>query len=190
LFAITVSPVAVIDATRRPRNTLWVRLLQKVVNGNVPNASPCNDPDQAGFLCVAAGVFATDRAGNPISDFLNGGPYSDLDQQSTNTNGYGVLPLVTNRGELFGRPNQLITGFSFDGAQTLFGASTQIGGLSLNDRVFAGPGITIDQADGSIVPVRVGISDAYYGAFLPIPPTSPRSFRATWPVATTSRRSI
>jgi outer membrane receptor protein involved in Fe transport len=31
--------------------------------------------------------------------------------------------------------------------------------------VFAGPGITIDQADGSIAPVRVGVSDAYYGAF-------------------------
>jgi iron complex outermembrane recepter protein len=72
---------------------------------------------------------------------------------------------VTKRNELFGRPNQLIAGFSFDGAQTLFGASTQIGGLSLADRVFAGPGITIDQADGSIAPVRVGISDAYYGAF-------------------------
>jgi len=72
---------------------------------------------------------------------------------------------VTNRDELFGRPNQLIAGFSFDGAQTLFGASTQIGGLSLSDRVFAGPGITIDQADGSIAPVRVAVSDAYYGAF-------------------------
>jgi iron complex outermembrane recepter protein len=59
----------------------------------------------------------------------------------------------------------LIAGFSFDGAQTLFGASTQIGGLSLSDRVFAGPGITIDQADGPIAPVRVAVSDAYYGAF-------------------------
>jgi iron complex outermembrane receptor protein len=143
----------------------YTYFLQKVVNGNVPVASPCAGADQAGFLCVADDVFATDRAGNPISDFLGGGPYSDLDQQSTNTNGYGVSLQVTKRNELFGRPNQLIAGFSFDGAQTLFGASTQIGGLSLADRVFAGPGITIDQADGSIAPVRVGISDAYYGAF-------------------------
>jgi iron complex outermembrane receptor protein len=138
---------------------------QKVVNGNVPDAAPCVDPDQTGFLCVSNGVFATDIAGNPIPGFLNGGPYSDLDQQSTNTNGYGVSLQATNRNELFGRPNQLIAGFSFDGAQTLFAASTQIGGLSLSDRVFAGPGITIDQADGLIAPVRLGISDAYYGAF-------------------------
>src|SRR5271166_4801458 len=121
--------------------------------------------DGSGLLCEAPGVVGTGVNRNPIADFLNAGPYSDLDQQSTNTNGYGVSLQVTNRHELFGRPNQFIAGFSFDGAQTLFGASTQIGGLSLSDRVFAGPGITIDQADGSIIPVRVGVSDAYYGAF-------------------------
>jgi iron complex outermembrane receptor protein len=151
------------DTTSLQGVAYYEYLLQKVVNGNVADAAPCNDG--SGFLCVMPGVFATDRAGNPISDFLNGGPYSDLDQQSTNTNGYGVSLQVTNRDELFGRPNQLIAGFSYDGAQTLFGASTQIGGLSLADRVFAGPGVTIDQADGSIAPVRVAIADAYYGAF-------------------------
>jgi outer membrane receptor protein involved in Fe transport len=151
------------DTTALQGLVYYTYLLQKVYNGNVPNLSPCNDG--SGLLCDASGVVGTGLNGNPIADFLNGGPYSDLDQQSTNTNGYGVSLQVTNRDELFGRPNQFIAGFSFDGAQTLFGASTQIGGLSLNDRVFAGPGITIDQADGSIAPVRVAVSDAYYGAF-------------------------
>jgi iron complex outermembrane recepter protein len=151
------------DTTSLQGLAYYTYLLQKVYNGNVPNLSPCNDG--SGLLCEAPGVVGTDVNGNPIPDFLNGGPYSDLDHQSTNTNGYGVSLQITNRDELFGRPNQFIAGFSFDGAQTLFSASTQIGGLSLNDRVFAGPGITIDQADGSIAPVRVGISDAYYGAF-------------------------
>jgi iron complex outermembrane recepter protein len=138
-------------------------LLQKVVNGNVADAMPC--ADGSGFLCVSPGVFATDRNGNPIPDFLSGGPYSDLDQQSTNTNGYGAALQATNRSPLFGHPNQFIAGISFDGGQTLFGASTQIGGLTPEDRVFFGPGVTIDQADGSIAPVRVAISNAYYGAF-------------------------
>ena len=151
------------DTTSLQGLAYYTYLLQKVYNGNVPDLSPCNDG--SGLLCESPGVVGTDLNGNPIPDFLSGGPYSDLDQQSTNTNGYGVSLQVTNRDELFSRPNQLIAGFSFDGAQTLFGASTQIGGLSLNDRVFASPGITIDQADGSIAPVRVGISDAYYGAF-------------------------
>ena len=153
------------DTTSLQGLAYYTYFLQKVYNGNVPSAAPCADPDQTGFLCVADGVLATDLTGNPIPDFLNGGPYSDLDQQSTNTNGYGGSLQVTNRNDVFGRSNQFIAGFSFDGARTLFGASTQIGGLSLSARVFAGPGTTIDQADGSIAPVRVGISDAYYGAF-------------------------
>ena len=151
------------DTTSLQGLAYYTYFLQKVYNGNVPNLSPCNDG--SGLLCESPGVVGTGINGEPIPDFLNGGPYSDLDQQSTNTNGYGVSLQATNRNELFGRPNQLIAGFSFDGAQTLFGARTQIGGLSLSDRVFAGPGITIDQTDGSIAPVRVAISDAYYGAF-------------------------
>src|SRR6516162_905673 len=151
------------DTTSLQGLAYYTYFLQKVYNGNVPNLSPCNDG--SGLLCESPGVVGTGINGEPIPDFLNGGPYSDLDQQSTNTNGYGVSLQATNRNELFGRPNQLIAGFSFDGAQTLFGASTQIGGLSLSDRVFAGPGTTVDQADGSIAPVRVAVSDAYYGAF-------------------------
>jgi iron complex outermembrane recepter protein len=151
------------DTTSLQGLAYYTYFLQKVYNGNVPNLSPCNDG--SGLLCEGPGVVGTDINGQSIPDFLNGGPYSDLDQQSTNTNGYGVSLQITNRDDLFGRRNQFIAGFSFDGAQTLFAARTQIGGLSLNDRVFAGPGITIDQADGSIAPVRVGISDAYYGAF-------------------------
>jgi outer membrane receptor protein involved in Fe transport len=146
-------------------NTYYDYLLQKVYNGNVPNLAPC--PGDAAFLCAAEGLggFATGRNGQPIPNFLNGGPYSQLDQQSTNSNGYGVALQLTDRHDLFGRPNQLVAGVSFDGGQTLFGGSTQIGGLSLADRVFAGPGVTIDQADGSIAPVRVAIANAYYGAF-------------------------
>ena len=151
------------DRTSVQANLYYDYLLQKVYNGNVPDVAPCDDG--SGFLCEMPGLFATDRDGNPIPDFLNGGPYSELDQQSTNTNGYGASLQATNRQELLGHHNQLVAGFSFDGAQTLFGASTQIGGLSLEDRVFAGPGITLDQADGSIAPVRVAVANAYYGAF-------------------------
>jgi len=155
----------VTDTTSLQGVAYYEYFLQKVVNGNVPVASQCTDDDQAGFLCVSPGIFATARGGNPIPNFLNGGPYSDLDLQSTNSNGYGASLQLTNRDELFGHPNQLVAGFSFDGAQILFSGSTLIGGLSLSNRVFAGPGITIDQADGSVAPVRVGISDAYYGVF-------------------------
>jgi hypothetical protein len=51
-----------------------------------------------------------------------------------------------------------------DGAQTEFAGESFIGGITPLSRVFVGPGATIDEP-GSNVPVRVGISDAYYGEF-------------------------
>lgn len=137
---------------------------QRIRNGNVTPIASCNDG--SGNLCVADGVFATGRDGNPIPDFLAGGPYTQLDQQNTNTNGYGASAQVTNTGDLFGRHNKLVAGLSFDGAQTLFNASSEIGGIGAVGREFIGPGITIAQPDGSIAPVRLGITNAYYGAFV------------------------
>jgi iron complex outermembrane receptor protein len=110
-------------------------------------------------------VYATDRNGNPIPDFLHGGPYADLDQQTTNTNGYGASLQMTNRRPLFGRTNQLVAGISFDGGQTLFGASTAISAFAPSTQMAFGAGPVVDQADGSVIPVRVAISNAYYGGF-------------------------
>ncbi len=151
------------DQTSLQGNVYYSYFLQKVYNGDATDITPCDD--DPGFLCAAPDVFATDRAGVPIPNFLNGGPYLNLDQQSTNTNGYGTAFQVTNRTPLFDRSNHLVVGFSFDGAQTLFSASTQIGGLAVAESTFAGPGIVVDQPDGSIAPVRVAISNGYYGAF-------------------------
>lgn len=151
------------DSTSLQGNTYYSYLQQRVTNGNVSDVQPCNDAPS--FLCASGDVFATDRGGNPIPNFLNGGPYAQLDRQSTNTNGYGVSLQVTRKDTLFGRPNQLVAGASFDGADTLFSASTAVGGLTPLDRLFIGPGIVLDQPDGSIAPVRVGVTNAYYGLF-------------------------
>jgi iron complex outermembrane recepter protein len=138
-------------------------LEQRFANGTTPNFAPCNDG--SGLLCEAPGLPLTATNGTPIPDYLSGGPYSQLDLQSTNTNGYGASLQVTNRTPLLGHPNQLVAGLSFDGAQTLYGATSEVGGLDVATSLWYGPGITIDQADGSIAPVRVAISDDYYGAY-------------------------
>ena len=111
------------------------------------------------------GILLTDRNGNPISAFLGRGPYSQLNLQSINTNGYGTALQVTNRTQLWGHDNQFIAGVSFDGAQTLFAASAQAGGFDPANSLWFGPGVTIAQADRSLAPDRVAISNAYYGAF-------------------------
>ena len=137
-------------------------LLQRVVNGNVANDAPCNDG--SGLLCNEDGNPSTSRGGALIPDFLNGGPYSELDLQTTNTNSYGASAQVTNTDNVLGLKNHLVGGLSFDGAQTEFSATALLGGLTPLDRVFAGPGVTIDEP-GTNTPVRLATSDAYYGLY-------------------------
>jgi iron complex outermembrane recepter protein len=152
----------VTDTTSVQASTYYRYFLQRVTNGNAPSDTPCNDG--SGLLCSDAGV-STTLGGGPIPDFLNGGPYSELDNQTTNTNAYGVSAQVTNTNDLFGLKNHLVGGFSFDGAQTTFTATSLIGGLTALDRVFIGPGVVIDEP-GTNSPVRVGISNATYGLYL------------------------
>jgi iron complex outermembrane recepter protein len=153
--------VDVTDTTSIQALAYYRYFLQRVTNGNAPNDTPCNDG--TGLLCND-GVPSTTLGGGLIPDFLNGGPYSELDNQTTNTNAYGASLQVTNTNDLFGFPNHFVAGMSFDGAQTLFSATSFIGGLTPLDRVFIGPGIVIDEP-GSNSPVRVGISNANYGIY-------------------------
>jgi outer membrane receptor protein involved in Fe transport len=138
--------------------------LQRVTNGNAPNDTPCNDG--SGLLCSGSGT-STTPGGATIPAFLGANPlaYSELDNQTTNTNGYGVSIQATDTQTVFGFNNHLAGGVSFDGAQTEFTAASYIGGITPDTRVFVGPGVVLDEP-GTNQPVRVGISDAYYGLFI------------------------
>nr|WP_321984703.1 TonB-dependent receptor [uncultured Lichenicoccus sp.] len=154
---------ALSDDTSLQAVAYYQYLLQRVVNGNSPNDTPCDAG--SGLLCSDPGTPSTTRGGAAIADFLNGGPYSELDEQTTNTNGYGVSAQVTNTSSILGLRNHIVAGGSFDGAQTMFSADGYIGGLTPVTRAFIGPGILIDEP-GNDIPVRVAVSDAYSGAFL------------------------
>lgn len=136
---------------------------QRVTNGNAPNDTPCNDG--SGLLCSATGAYSTTRGGLFIADFLSGGPYSELDNQTTITNAYGASAQVTNTDDLSGLKNHFSGGVSFDGARTMFSATSFIGGLTPFDRVFIGPGVVIDEP-GTNSPVRVAISNATFGVYI------------------------
>jgi iron complex outermembrane receptor protein len=144
--------------------TYYENFQQHVRNGNAPNDTPCDD--DASLLCNASGI-STTLGGGTIPAFLGPNPlaYSELDVQTTNTNRYGASAQVTDTGKLFGLENHLVVGASFDGAQTMFTGSSNIGGISLDSRDFIGPGFVIDEP-GINSPVRVAISDAYYGIFI------------------------
>ena len=161
--------VKIDDATSAQAVAYYDYFIQHVGNGDVADFGPCNTI--SGFLCeVGTDTLATDRGGNPIPDYLNGGPYSDWDTQTTNTNGYGVSAQITRQDEIFGHNNHFVAGASFDGSRTLFGATTGIGGLNEVTENFFGPagfpeGIIADQADGTDAPVDVSVTTAYYGIY-------------------------
>jgi outer membrane receptor protein involved in Fe transport len=160
--AVNLSANVDVTDTTSVQTLLYYRYFEQfVTNGNAPNDTPCNDG--SGLLCSGEGMPSTTFGGATIPDFLNGGPYSELDNQATTTNSYGASAQVTNTDNLFGFANHAVAGASFDGAQNEFSGSSYIGGLTL-DRVFIGPGVLIDEP-GSNVPVSVSISDAYYGLY-------------------------
>ncbi|MEA2772660.1 MAG: iron complex outerrane recepter protein [Acetobacteraceae bacterium] len=156
--------LAVSDTVSIQGVTYYNNFLQRVTNGNAANDTPCNDG--SGLLCSGSGP-STTLGGATIPAFLGANPqsYSELDNQTTNTNGYGVSAQVTDTQTVFGFNNHLVAGVSFDGAQTEFTGVSYIGGITAVSRDFVGPGVIIDEP-GQNQPVRVGISDAYYGAFV------------------------
>ncbi len=153
----------------------YVSLLSsRIINGNASDATPC--ADDSTLLCLGDGTPLTGRDGARIPNFVNpgyfgatgqfpnGGPYSILNQTTTSTTGYGAQVQATYKSELFGRPNRLLIGASYDGGATIFSANNQIGALSL-DRAYTSPGITIAQEDGSIAPVRFSAQNNHYGIY-------------------------
>lgn len=152
------------DAWSLQGNLYYRNLSQRTENADVSEAEACESAP--GLLCLDDdGPRLTDRARDPIRDFLAGGTYANLNRTGTDTNGFGGSVQATRAAELFGRPNRLVVGASYDGGRSLFSASTRLGELTL-DRTFGGPGITVDQDGGPISPVRVRANNDYYGVYI------------------------
>jgi len=142
-------------------------LSQRLVNGvTTDGIFPC--PTTSTVLCTTnftgQTVTLTTRNGAPIPNFENGGFYSGNSYQGTDSTFFGASAQVANHTPIFGLTNDITAGLSFDGGDSLFDGYEAIGGITSN-RFFVGPGITIDQADGSITPTRVRSLNDYYGAY-------------------------
>ncbi len=181
---IRISPTANIGLggmTALQATAYYGHLRQHTLNGDAADAGVCASDNTV--LCTEDGDTLTDATGAPIANFvtnspylayaglftapdwINGGPYAFLNRTSTSTDTYGGSVQVTYGGGLFGHENQLIVGASYDHGRARFGATTEIGALTL-DRGFAGPGIQIDSPAGDITPVSVVARNAYTGIYI------------------------
>lgn len=139
----------------------YANLSQRLVNGVTVDLAPCGD----GTLCEGDGVTPlTTRGGAPIADFLNGGPYSGLSRQATDSNAYGGSLQASTYDTILGHTNHLVGGLSYDGSFTMFDGSELLGGLN-SARFFTGPGVLIDQADLTVAPVRLRSTTNNEGLF-------------------------
>src|SRR3954454_11672661 len=126
-------------------NLYYGQLRQRTQNGDATEIGPC--AAGATILCDDAGApirgagggsVPTSITGSPFSRlpafagrFDEGGPYALLNRTSTDSTGFGGTLQGTYTGEVFGRPNRLVVGGSFDGGITSFGATSAVGGLTL-----------------------------------------------------------
>jgi len=172
----------VTDTTSLQAVAYYSYLYQQNLNGNAGNVSACTDGSNlvcetgVGPLTTTSGAtipnFVVNSPYNSLPGFAGqfaaGGPYSVLNTETTNTNSFGASGQVTNTDPIFGHNNQFVAGLSYDGGRTMFAAQTLLGGLTLDRDWFAPPFgqvFSLDLADGSVTPVRVGVANNYYGAF-------------------------
>ena len=137
-------------------------LRQRTLNADASEAAPCDNA--SGLLCLESGEVLTGANGQPIPDFLSGGPYAQLNTTSTGATGFGGTLQTTYTAKLFGASNHLVAGVAYDGGHAEFSAQSLLGELA-PDRGFLGPGIEISQPGRTIAPVQVTSDNSYYGIF-------------------------
>jgi len=157
---------AVNDTTALQGLAYFQNLTQRVPNGATEELAQCAAPYSLALLCNEdSGVPVTGRGGVLIPNFVADGVYSALSSQGLDSHSYGASTQLTNDAEIFGMKNHLVAGASFDGSDSVFNGSSQIGGFNEYTREFVGPGNVQDQPDEGVNPVTVATTTRFYAVY-------------------------
>ena len=139
------------------------RFRQSTFNADIAEFEGCAED---GLLCTEGGSPVIGRASGQAlaAGLLGSAPAGALNRTFTRTTGAGGAAQLTSTATVFGRGNTLAAGVAFDRAETEFGAGTELGTLTA-DRSVSGLGEEIAQPDGSIAPVRLRTTNAYWGLY-------------------------
>ncbi len=138
-------------------------LTQRIPNGITEEVEPCDNG--TGLLCNDDGSPVTGRSNTLVPDFLNGGVYSGLSSQGLDSHAYGTSAEINNDANLLAHHNHLVAGGSFDGSDSIFDGSTEIGGFDAITRGYLGPGFVQDQPSEGVNPVKVVSTTRFFGLF-------------------------
>jgi iron complex outermembrane receptor protein len=151
------------DTTALQALAYFQTLNQVIPNGTTVQVQACGNGTD--FLCNDDGTVVTSYNGQPVTDFLHGGPYSGLSVQQLDSHAYGVSAQATEAASLGGLANYFVAGGTFDGSGSIFAGVAEIGGFNPYSREFVGPGVVQDQAGEGVNPVRVKSDTRFYGVF-------------------------
>jgi outer membrane receptor protein involved in Fe transport len=137
---------------------------QDIPNGTTVEVDTCTN--NAALLCNDDGTVVTGPNGQPVPDFLHGGPYSGLSTQLLTTHAYGLSGQFSDDAPLADHRDHLVAGLSFSGSNGVFNGDSEIGGFDPYTREFLAPGVVQDQPSEGINPVRVHSATDFYGVFV------------------------
>ena len=155
---------AINDTTSLQALAYYHTLTQRIDNGTTVSVTPCNNG--TGDLCNDDGSTVTGRGGVAVPDLFGNGPFSGLVDEGLDAHSYGASAQATNDTTVFGMNNHLVTGGSFDGSDSIFHATSELGGYNPYTTFFIPPGELQDQASEGVEPVSVVTTTRYYGLFL------------------------
>jgi iron complex outermembrane recepter protein len=139
---------------------------QQGIDGNTAEIDTCNRNVARRTLCLEDDTtILFDTGGNPIpSGAIAGGVPGSVDRTRISSDGIGGALQLTSTGPLFGRPNHLVAGASYDRGVSDFSASSELGSVG-PDLLVAGTGITIGPLTPDLGSTSVRTTNNYYGLY-------------------------
>ncbi len=138
----------------------------RVVDGNITEVGECADAGNLGFLCLAEDggeERVTDANGNFIAAGAVDDPLGSIERLNTNSNSWGGVIEGQEKSPLFGRPNLLIAGVSYDHGRSNYTTSSELGTIGPK-YVVDGSGIIIGGPE-DLAPRDLDSENTYWGLY-------------------------
>lgn len=159
--------VKVTDTTTISGLAYYRKFKQDVLDGNLTEVGECEDPANAGFLCLPGEdgpeERVEDQAGNNVLASLFNGPLGSIERINQDAESYGFSSQLVEKMHVFGRPNQFLIGVSYDHGKVGYRTSSELG--TVGDRFHVtGSGIIVVEPD-DLEPRNLTTENDYYGLY-------------------------
>jgi len=185
-----------VNATVQATDTLsftgigyYRKFKSKVIDGNLSEVEPCDDPFSSGTpgdveLCDDEGeeIIPETTLGQVFGPGFNYGefagvgelPIGSIERINQDAESWGGTLMATEKARIFGRPNQLTVGLSYDQGKVRYNTSSEIGSIG-NRFVVTGSGVVVqgpddfdpdaDEESPELAPRILDTENEYFGAY-------------------------